>query len=73
MMIYKNYIGSLRFAFALILIVNGQMYAENSPSSICDNGAYRNFCLKAVNNSKTFTNFRRHPIYIDALEHVSYF
>jgi putative sugar O-methyltransferase len=40
-------------------------------TSLSDNGEYSDFCLKASNDSLTFSNFRQNSIYRKVLEHVS--
>lgn len=41
-------------------------------TSLSDNLRYPNFCLKASNNLKIFSTFRRNHIYWSILEHVNY-
>ena len=40
-------------------------------TSLSDNEIYPDFCNKASLNSKVFSNFRRNPIYLQILEHVT--
>lgn len=42
------------------------------PSSATDDAQYSDFCLAAAQNIDTYRNFRRAPIYVNVLEHVSY-
>jgi putative sugar O-methyltransferase len=41
------------------------------PSSISDEGAYRDFCRRAASDEATFGTFRRSPVYTRVLEHVT--
>jgi hypothetical protein len=40
-------------------------------SSVTDTDAYRTFCALAARNNLVFAAFRRHPIIIEVMEHVS--
>jgi len=41
------------------------------PTSVSDNEAYPQLCLRASNDNRVFENFRRNPVYNEILEHVS--
>ena len=50
------------------------MYTLTLPTriltSLSDNRAYPNICLKASNSSKYFNSFRRNKVYNEILEHI---
>jgi hypothetical protein len=43
----------------------------NYSTSVTDNELYPQACLEASHDFRAFANFRRHPAYVEALEHVS--
>lgn len=46
--------------------------ASEKNRSESDNGLYASFVQSAVDNFEIFNNFKRHPVYNQVLEHVSY-
>jgi hypothetical protein len=44
---------------------------RSSPTSITDDGVYPEFCGRAATDEQCFQSFRRAPVYIRTLEHVS--
>jgi hypothetical protein len=42
------------------------------PTSVTDRSSYLDLCAAASSDPSVFENFRRHPVYVDALEHVTY-
>lgn len=47
------------------------MKRESERTSITDQPAYRAFCERAAKDDAVFVTFRRHPLYIRTMEHVS--
>jgi hypothetical protein len=49
-------------------IINSKIYIANKNNrSLSDNGLYVSFVLKALNDPKVFSTFKRHPIYTQIL------
>lgn len=57
-----------RRAFERALVLSA---SKRVSTSLSDNQAYPQFCMRASINYRSFNNFRRHPIYTDVLEHVT--
>lgn len=64
----KNFLFSL---FALLLAVAPFSSQASNPTSITDNAEYRKFCLLAATNDELFEQFKRAPIFIRLMPHVS--
>ncbi len=63
------------FRFFIISIISWipfQTCAKETASSISDTDIYKEFCLKAATDEKTFKNFKRFHGYRRILEHLSY-
>src|SRR5436853_616018 len=63
-MYLKNYIflGLIIFAFPI----------QATQTSATDDFQYPAFCAAAANDARIFAQFRRMPVYVGVLEHVSY-
>lgn len=48
-----------------------ELQNQRLSTSLSDNQIYPDFCVNASLNSKVFSNFRRNPIYLQILEHVT--
>lgn len=46
--------------------------ASTQQTSITDESSYRHFCREAAEDEALFANFKRHPILITVLQHLSY-
>ena len=44
----------------------------NTLRSECDDGIYLSFVHDAINSKKVFSNFRKHPVYQNVLDHTNY-
>lgn len=65
----KKLLNKIKYIIQYIRFSNIQNLSVST--SLSDNEIYPDFCNKASLNSKVFSNFRRNPVYLQILEHVT--